>query len=126
MTYSSIKTQNSPAQIGLASSQDTTNWTPYPDNPVITYGTSGGWDSGPGGVGAGNFAGSMILAAQNQYYLYYAASGPTGSYTIGLATLSTSAYPIPEYPSSAVLLITVTFASCGLISIRRKWTGTKG
>jgi predicted GH43/DUF377 family glycosyl hydrolase len=100
MSYSSIKAQGSPAQIGVASSEDGTNWTPYPDNPVITYGTSGGWDSGPGGVGAGNFAGSMILAAQSQYYVYYAASGPTGSYTIGLATLPLSVYPISQTTST--------------------------
>lgn len=106
MSYSSIKTQNSPAQIGLASSQDGTNWTPYPDNPVITYGTSGGWDSGPGGVGAGNFAGSMILAAQSQYYIYYAAAGPTAVYSIlgdleiGVATLPLSVYPIGQITST--------------------------
>ena len=118
MSYASIKTQTSPAQIGVASSQDGINWTPYSDNPVITYGTSGGWDSGSGGVGAGNFAGSMILAAQNQYYVYYAASGPSGSYSIGLATLSMSTYQIPEYPTSPLVLMIAILAPLALLSIR--------
>lgn len=120
MSYASIKTQNSPAQIGLASSQDGIVWTPYADNPVITYGTSGGWDSGPGGVGAGNFAGSMIMAAHDEYHVYYAAAGPTGSYTIGLAILPMSAYQIPEYPSSALVLVAAILVPLGLLSHRWK------
>jgi predicted GH43/DUF377 family glycosyl hydrolase len=96
MSYVSIKSRNSPAQIGLASSSDGISWTPYADNPVVTYGTSGGWDSGAGGVGAGNFAGSMILAARNQYYVYYGAQDPSGTYSIGVATLPSSIYPISQ------------------------------
>jgi predicted GH43/DUF377 family glycosyl hydrolase len=129
MTYSSIKTQNSPAEIGLASSPDGTNWTPYPDNPVITYGTSGGWDSGPNGVGSststGGGGGSMILAAQNQYYLYYAAMNPSGVYTIGAASLSMSTYPIPEYSSAGLVLTVATIALFSLLSLRRKAGKTK-
>jgi len=111
MSYASIKSRNSPAQIGLASSSDGISWTPYPDNPVVTYGTSGGWDSGSGGVGAGNFAGSMILAARNQYYVYYAAQDPSGTFTIGVATLPLSIYPISQTTSttsSSTVTSTVT------------------
>lgn len=86
MSYSSIKTQSSPAEIGLADSHDGINWMPYQDNPVVTYGSTG-WDGGPGGVGAGNFAGSMPLAAQDKYYIYYAAQDAQGTYRIGLAIL---------------------------------------
>lgn len=118
MSYASIKTTTSPAQIGVASSQDGINWTPYPDNPVITYGTSGGWDSGPGGVGAGNFAGSMILAAQSQYFVYYAATDPSGVYTIGLATLPMSTYQIPEYSSYTLMVVSAVLAPLGLLTLR--------
>ena len=126
MSYSSIKAQSStPAQIGVASSEDGTNWTPYPDNPVITYGTSGGWDSGPGGVGAGNFAGSMILAAQSQYYVYYAASGPTGSYTIGVATLPLSVYPISQTTSTtSSSTVSSTVSTTSKTSVTQQTTTT--
>lgn len=113
MSYASIKARNSPAQIGLASSTDGINWNPYTDNPVITYGTSGGWDSGPGGVGAGNNAGSMILAARNQYYVYYGAQDPGSppTYTIGVATLPISIYPISQTTS------TTSFTTVSITSI---------
>jgi len=94
MSYASIKKQNSPAEIGLASSPDGFTWTPYAENPVITYGTAGGWDSGPGGVGAGTFAGSMIILALDQYFVYYAAQDPNRTYSIGVAALPFSIYPI--------------------------------
>lgn len=100
MSYASIKARSSPAQIGLASSSDGITWTPYPDNPVVTYGTSGGWDSGPEGVGAGNNAGSMILFVRNQYYVYYAAQDPATHFSVGAAIFPMSIYPISQTTST--------------------------
>ena len=122
MSYSSIKAQQgTPAEIGVASSPDGTNWTPYPDNPVVTYGSSG-WDGGPGGVGAGTFAGSMILAAHDQYYVYYAAQSAEGQqpYDIGFVTLAMSQYPIPEYSSTTLVAVVAVLASIGLLRLRAK------
>jgi predicted GH43/DUF377 family glycosyl hydrolase len=125
MAYASIKTRNSPAQIGLASSSDGTNWTPYADNPLVTYGTSGGWDSGAGGVGAGNFAGSMVLAARNQYYIYYAAQDPSGTYSIGVATLPISIIPITQVTSTtASVTVSSTISVPGTVSTTAEITTT--
>jgi hypothetical protein len=81
------------AQIGLATSMDGINWTPYQANPVITFGTGNGWDAG--GVYL-----PFILTVGDKYYIYYTASNAGRSTeSIGLAILPSSQYPIPEFPA---------------------------
>lgn len=63
MSYSSIKTQDSPQEIGVATSNDGTNWTPYLGNPVITYGSSGFDKAG--------VTRPTIVIVGDKYYVYY-------------------------------------------------------
>jgi predicted GH43/DUF377 family glycosyl hydrolase len=115
ISYSSIKTENSSEQIGFASSTDGTNWTPYPGNPVITYGSSG-WDSG--GVTR-----PMIVPVGDKYNIYYDAFGTPGDIVpdqIGVAILPMSQYAIPEYSSNTFVLIVAVLVSIGLLASRKK------
>jgi len=101
-------------QIGFATSTDGTNWTPYPGNPVITYGTSNSWDD------RGVFF-PYILAVGSQYYVYYSgANQETQKVTIGLAMLSASQYAIPEFASVQLLLSAVILAAIFTLRPSRK------
>lgn len=101
-------------QIGLATSTDGTNWTPYPGNPVITYGTSNSWDDG------GVFF-PCTLAVSSQYYVYYSgANQETHKVTIGLAKLPASQYAIPEFASVPLLLSIVILAAIFTLKPPRK------
>lgn len=117
MGYDSIKTENSPQEIGFASSTDGTNWTPYPGNPVITYGSSGFDKAG--------VTRPMVVIVGDKYYVYYDAfengSPDFVPDRIALAILPMDQYPIPEYPSNAlVLLVATVLASIGLVALRNK------
>ncbi len=111
MAYASIKTATSPPEIGLANSTDSVNWTPYPDNPVVTYGSSG-WDSG--GVTR-----PVVVIVGGNYYVYYDGS-PEQTSRIGLAILPMSQYPIPEFPAGALAVIASVLTSIVLLALRRR------
>ena len=116
MSYSSIKTQQSPQEIGAATSTDGTNWTPYPENPIITDGSSGFDKAG--------VTRPMVVLVGDKYYVYYDAF-ENGSPNflpdrIALAILPMSQYPIPEYPSSTLVLVATIIASVGLLSMSLK------
>lgn len=113
MTYVSIRTQSTNPQIGLASSTDGLNWTPYPDNPVITYGGQADWDSE--GV---NWP--MVVAVGNQYFVYFVGSSQNGPVNIGLAMLPMSQYPIPEFPFTVLPLISTMMILVAIFTRRSK------
>jgi len=102
-------TDADPTDIGLASSTDGTNWTPYPDNPVITA-RSSTWDGG--GIGY-----PMVVLVNNQYYVYFSAY-PANSLNknIGVAVLPASQYPIPEYTSMQFMLVGAVLATAGCLA----------
>lgn len=90
MVYTGAASKNGPTQIGMASSNDGIMWTPIQDNPIVTYG-SGNWDAGgvtfPMVLTLGRFTG--------QYFVYYTAYGvDLLYYSVGLAILSMSDYPL--------------------------------
>ena len=97
MAFQGRHSQNGPSQIGFATSSDGVNWNPYPQNPVVTYG-SGDWDAG--GV---NYP--MIVKVGDMYYVYYHAYSVSWSKQgIGLAKVPISQIPIPENFSVQVML----------------------
>jgi len=75
-------------RIGLATSTDGLNWTRAPNNPVLTEGRQGDWDSE-------EVAGPFVFYDGDKYYLYYSGYSeiyPNGPrWEIGLAT-STDGY----------------------------------
>jgi predicted GH43/DUF377 family glycosyl hydrolase len=107
-------------QIGFATSTDGVTWTPYPGNPVITCGT-GSWDTGA-------VFDSFILTVASNYYVYYTGwNNKTYSNSrdqIGLAILPASQYPIPEYPSAQLMMITAILTTAILVTIRKTPSNT--
>jgi len=118
MGYSSIKTQTSPSEIGFASSSDGVNWTPYGENPVITY-RSSGWDNA--GVGR-----AMTLVVGKEYYVYYDGQQKDGAFRIGLVKLPMARYPIPEFPSNSLALVASIMLSIALLVLQRKLRARDG
>jgi len=114
IVYAGIASKNGNPQIGMASSTDGVTWTPFQGNPIITYG-SDSWD-------AGGVAYPMILVAGEQYLVYYSAHG-AGSLpfqSVGLAILSMSEYPVPEYPSAGLTLIAALSLTIGAVIVRKR------
>jgi predicted GH43/DUF377 family glycosyl hydrolase len=119
MSYSGWAGEGSPWQIGFATSTDGGHWIPYAGNPVIGPGTSA-FDNG--GVMY-----PMIIPVGSNYYVYYAAY-MKGQWdrSVGLAILPQSQYPVPEYPSLALILAASLLVSIGCIGWlnRRTWVRT--
>ena len=88
----------SPSKIGLVSSTDGFHWTPYPNNPVITY--------GGGSLDSNGVTEADLLVVGNDFYVYCVGigSGQIGTDRIELAILPTSQYPIPEYTSAGTVM----------------------
>jgi predicted GH43/DUF377 family glycosyl hydrolase len=113
MVYWGRASENGYSQIGMASSTDGIAWTPLQGNPIITYG-SGMWD-------AGGLEYPMILVVGEQYLVYYSTYGP-GSLpdrSVGLAILSMSDYPVPEYPSAGLILIVALSLAITLMTVHK-------
>ncbi len=115
MAYSGAIDEGSPHQIGLASSNDGINWTPYLNNPVIINGTRGDWD-------ASLFDANIVKVGDN-YYVYYSGSnllsGDDEEYTIGLAILPISQFNVSGLTSTYPILAGAMLLPSPLLSHRR-------
>jgi predicted GH43/DUF377 family glycosyl hydrolase len=106
-------TDMDPTQVGFATSTDGINWTPYPDNPVIT-GRSSTWD-------AGGISYPIIVPVNDKYYVYfsaYPANSPTRN--IGLAIVPASQYPIPEYASVQFIVFGAVLATAACLALLKR------
>lgn len=105
MSYTSIKNQDSPQEIGFANSEDGTNWIPYPQNPVITYGSSG-WDKA--GVTR-----PMTVIVGDRYYVYYDAF-ENGSPNFVPDRIALAIVPLSMRTATSITSVTTTATVPGL------------
>jgi len=84
------------AQIGYASSQDGATWAKSSNNPILSPGPPGSWDSA--GVQ------QAAVAVGNGYLLYYDGFTNITTGAIGLAR-SPPGFTIAEFPSPLVSLV---------------------
>jgi len=113
MWYDGRKGSNAISEIGCANSTEGISWNVFPNNPVITRGSSGGWDSG--GVWD-----AMPVSLGDKYYVYYSSFVGSSKLAIGLAILPMSQYPIPEFPL-AITMAAAAVIMTGLALKRNKW-----
>lgn len=106
-------TDADPTDIGFATSTDGTNWTPYPDNPVVTA-RSSTWDSGGTSY-------PIVVPANDKYYVYFSVY-PANSLNrnIGVAVLPASQYPIPEYPSAQFVIVGAILVTAGYLAFLKR------
>jgi predicted GH43/DUF377 family glycosyl hydrolase len=103
LAYYGSSATNDPYQIGLASSSDGISWFPYPDNPAITYGSSGSWNDG--GVRH-----PVLIAVGDKYYVYYSVDKRNDGTRIGVTILPSSQYTI-SFSTIASSSLTSTIAT---------------
>jgi hypothetical protein len=99
-----------PNKIGFAKSPDGTTWTTYAAS-IVSYGDAGTWDD------AGVILPFLVIARGNYYVYYTGVQRDVGS-RIGVSIMPTSAYPIPEFPTTA--LITTFSILTGMLLIARR------
>jgi len=99
--------------IGFASSTDGVTTTPFPGNPVVTNETGfSNWESN--GVGY-----PMVIVVGGNYFVYYAALSGTSTYSLGLAIIPTSQFPVPEFSTTQLLMATTLFGTAALLLTRQ-------
>jgi len=122
IVYASSSSTSS-VSIGIATSTDGVKWRPFSDNPIITPGPKGSWDSwavtSPTAIGVGN-----------DYYIYFDGIGVNAQNMIvgpriGLAIVSAALVQAPEFPFAQVILITSP-AVLVLIKRRQRWDRLSG
>jgi predicted GH43/DUF377 family glycosyl hydrolase len=109
-------TDADPTDIGFATSTDGTNWTPYPENPVVTA-RSSTWDSG-------GISYPIVVAANDKYYVYFSAYPANNlNRNIGVAVLPASQYPIPEYASVQFVIAGAILTTAGYLALLKRQRG---
>ncbi len=114
MWYSALNQSFQVPAVGYATSRDGVYWTKSPENPILTHGSLGSWDSG----GVEN---QDVILAKGAYMMYYDGfRADTGS-SIGLA-FAPAEFAIPElsYQSIDLLLGMLILATAFLIFHRRR------
>lgn len=104
------RSSSEPDQIGFAKSPDGTTWTTYAAT-IVSNGNAGTWDD------AGVILPFLVIARGN-YYVYYTGVQLDVGSRIGVSIMPTSAYPIPEFPTSP--LIAVFSILSGVLFIARR------
>jgi predicted GH43/DUF377 family glycosyl hydrolase len=96
-------------QIGIATSPDGATWTRFPNNPILSPGAQGAWDSS--GVEQPDvvFSGYGLM-------LYYDGLGLNAAGRIGMAQPQ-QGFAIPEFPSAVPLLEVV---ACAAVLFRKR------
>lgn len=101
-----------PPNIGFARSSDGAIWTAHAA-VVITHGNAGSWDED--GVIL-----PVLVQAHNDYYIYYTGLQKSAGARIGLSTVATTTFPIPEFPAASLAAQLALLACTGLILISRR------
>lgn len=86
-TYFGHPGANVPNRIGVATSTDGVNWTPYSGNPLITSGNLA-WDKR-------GLTDPMLVTVGDKYFIYYSGWDSRNVVRIGLAQLPMSEYSFP-------------------------------
>jgi len=96
-------------QIGIATSPDGSTWTRFPNNPILSPGAQGAWDSS--GVEQTDvvFSGYGLM-------LYYDGLGLNAAGRIGMAQ-PPQGFTIPEFPSVVLPLLV---AACAAVLFRKR------
>lgn len=110
--YSGISQGSHNPQIGYGTSPDLVTWTKDLGNPILTWGTTGSWDS------AGVEQPTVIFGA-NGYALYYDGFNATSHAKIGLA-LPPQNFNIPELPIPQIGLLVAVLVGVTVFHIHRK------
>lgn len=97
-------------QIGIATSPDGATWTRSPDNPILSPGPSGSWDSA--GVEQAD-----LTIGRNGLMLYYDGLGPNTAGRIGFAQ-PPQGFAIPEFPFPSIIVL-LEVAACAAVLLRK-------